>query len=303
MPEKFSPVSYALVDYFEEDDHSESETFHEFTKLTRTNVSVISRRVEQIKADPGLMDMMSRSWKTYPGARTVPLPEFHRPSVSFADVVLRRRSVSTKGRDFHGGPITLEQLGGLITLAYGPTSRMRTPTGGEQHLRATASAGALYPTELYVAAFDVTGLEPGLYHVRTVEHTLELVRPGDLRAQFAGTSSYESLCASASAAIVMTSVLRRTLSKYQHRGYRFALYDAGALTQSLYLAGTAVGLETCAVGGIYDDEVAEFLGVSPVDEPPQLAFLVGPAGPDEPAGGPTGRTRPTATAGGTRADD
>ena len=68
------------------------------------------------------------------------------------------------------------------------------------------------------------------------------------------------------------------MSKYQHRGYRFAMYDCGALTQSLYLSGTAMGLDTCALGGIYDDEVAAFLGVNPVDEPVQLGFLLGPRG-------------------------
>ncbi|MDR2374611.1 MAG: nitroreductase family protein [Bifidobacteriaceae bacterium] len=66
------------------------------------------------------------------------------------------------------------------------------------------------------------------------------------------------------------------MAKYLHRGYRFALYDCGALTQSLYLAGTALDLDTCVVGGIYDDELSRFLGVNSVEEPAQLAFLVGP---------------------------
>lgn len=276
MAEKFSSVSYSLVDFFEADDYSESETYHEYTKLNRTNVVKISRRVEEIKSDPALMSTMARSWKTYPGSRSVALPEFKAPDVRFADVLLARRSVSSLGRDFRPGPVSVEQIGGLLAMSYGPTSRLQAPSGDVQHLRATVSAGALYPTELYVVVFDVTELEPGLYHYRPIEHTLEIVRPGMLREEFSSLSSYTSLCASSSAAVVMTSMFRRTLSKYQHRGYRFALYDAGALTQSLYLAGTAMGMETCGLGGIYDDEVATFLDVSPVDEPPQLAFLVGP---------------------------
>lgn len=285
MTETFSQVSYSLVDFFEDDDFSESEIYHEHTKLTRTNVVKISRRVEEIKSDPGLMAMMARSWKTYPGAATVELPPFKAPSVGFADVVLRRRSVSSLGRTFRDEPITIEQLGGLLRMSYGPTSQIKSRSGDVQHLRATTSAGALYPTELYVIAFKVEGLEPGLYHYRPIEHTLEIVRDGDLQEEFAHLTSYESLCTTSSAAIIMTSMLRRTLSKYQHRGYRFVLYDCGALTQSLYLAGTAMGMDTCALGGIYDDEVAAFLGVSPVDEPPQLAFLVGPRGDEWPSSG------------------
>lgn len=280
MLEPFNKMSYSLVDFFEDDDHSESEIFHEYTKLTRTNVVVISRRVEEIKADPGLLAMMARSWKTYPGAETTTLPPFSPPTMTLADALLHRRSVSSLGRDCLDGPVELAQLGGLLKMAYGPTSQIESRTGQVQHLRATTSAGALYPTELYVAAFQVEDLAPGLYHYRPIEHVLEGVRSGDLRDDFAALSSYPDLCGSASAAIVMTSVLKRTLSKYHHRGYRFALYDCGALLQSLYLVGTALGLDTCAVGGIYDDEVAAFLGVSPVDEPPQLAFLIGPRGPE-----------------------
>ena len=278
MPEPLNKQSYSLVDFFEEDDYSESETYNEYTKLTRMNVARISHRVEQIKSDPAMLAMMARSWKSYPGATVTPLPPFRAPTVGFAETVLRRRSVSSLGRDFVGEAITAEQLGGTLVMAYGPTSKIESRTGDVQHLRATTSAGALFPTEIYVLAFNVTGIEPGLYHYRPIEHSLELIRSGDLRAQFAGLSSYQGLCLTSSVALVLTSVLKRTMSKYQHRGYRFAMYDCGALTQSLYLSGTAMGLDTCALGGIYDDEVAAFLGVNPVDEPVQLGFLLGPRG-------------------------
>jgi SagB-type dehydrogenase family enzyme len=278
MSERFEEISYSLVDFFEDDDHSEAETFHEYTKLNRTNAMLIARRVETIMADPALVAMMARSWKTYPGSMQVELPPFTPPPVSFADVVLRRRSVSSLGRDFIGGAIDLEQLSGTLRLAYSPTTVLTGPSGAQQGLRSTASAGALYPTEVYVAAFDVNGLEQGLYHYRPMEHTLELVRGGDLRDEFAAVSSYTDLCRSASVAIIMTTVMKRTLSKYLHRGYRFAMYDCGALIQSFYLAGTAMSLDTCAVGGVYDDELTRFVGTSPVDEPAQIAFLLGPDG-------------------------
>ncbi|PDQ36094.1 MAG: hypothetical protein B5766_02870 [Candidatus Lumbricidophila eiseniae] len=278
MSKRLSEISYSLIDFFEDDDHSETETFHEYTKLNRTNAMLIARRVEAIMSDRALVGMMARSWKTYPGAPRVQLPAFVPPEVSYADVVLRRRSVSSLGRNFVEGPITLEQLSALFRLAYAPTTTLSSPNGETQQLRSTVSAGALYPTELYVAAFDTEGLEKGLYHYRPVDHALEFIRAGDLRNEFSNVSSYTDLCRSASAAIIMTSVLKRTLSKYLHRGYRFAMYDCGALIQSLYLAGTAMNMDTCAVGGIYDDELAAFIGTSPVDEPVQLAFLVGPYG-------------------------
>ncbi|MBN9608350.1 MAG: hypothetical protein BGO26_20035 [Actinobacteria bacterium 69-20] len=276
MASHLDEQSYSLVDFFEDDDFSETETFHEYTKLTRRNVVHISRRVEEIKGDRALLAMMSRSWKTYPGSAIVEFPPFKAPSVEFAEVVFHRRSISSLGRDFADAPVDMAQLGILLRMAYGPTARMQMP-GGVQHLRATTSAGALYPTELYVAAFKVDGLAAGLYHYRPIEHQLETIRLGEgERARFSALSSYEQMCRTSSAAIVMTSLLRRTLAKYQHRGYRFAMYDCGAVVQSLYLAGTAAGLDTCALGGIYDDEVSAYLETNPVDEPVQLGFLIGP---------------------------
>lgn len=278
MSESLDKMSYSLVDFFEQDDHAESEIYHEYTKLNRANVLAISRRVEEIKSDPGLLGMMARSWKTYPGAGVITLPLFAAPTMSLAEALLRRRSVSSMGRDFTDEAIAVEQLGALLKMSYGPTAQIESRSGQIQHLRSTTSAGALYPTEVYVAAFKVSGLEAGLYHYRPIEHTLEHVRAGQLREDFGARTSYPDLCGTSSAAIILTSMLKRTMSKYHHRGYRFALYDCGALIQSLYLAGTAVGLDTCAVGGIYDDEIADFLQTNPVDEPPQLAFLVGPRG-------------------------
>lgn len=99
------------MDFFEEDDYSESETYNEYTKLTRMNVARISHRVEQIKSDPAMLAMMARSWKSYPGSTVTPLPPFRAPTVGFAETVLRRRSVSSLGRDFVGEAITAEQLG------------------------------------------------------------------------------------------------------------------------------------------------------------------------------------------------
>src|SRR6218665_811233 len=109
MSKRLSEISYSLIDFFEDDDHSETETFHEYTKLNRTNAMLIARRVEAIMSDRALVGMMARSWKTYPGAPRVQLPAFVPPEVSYADVVLRRRSVSSLGRNFVENPITLQQ--------------------------------------------------------------------------------------------------------------------------------------------------------------------------------------------------
>lgn len=282
MPTYFKSPTYSLVDMFEDDDDSVSEIFQEYTKINRTNVTPLSDRVDRITSDEGLLAMTMRSWKSYPGAAIVQLPHFDPPQESFASVVARRRSVSSNRRNFLPGPVSLEAISGMLAMAYGPTGRIQSKNGEDiQFLRATASAGGLYPCEMYLLAFNVEGLEPGKYHYRPTENSLEVLHLGDFLEDFVGTASYPGLAKSAAAAIVITTMTRRTVFKYRHRGYRFAIIDVGGLCQQLYLTGTAMGMETCALGGFFDDEAAALLDLNSVQEPVQIVFLVGPGAPAE----------------------
>jgi len=76
--------------------------------------------------------------------------------------------------------------------------------------------------------------------------------------------------------LVMTMMFRRNLSKYLFRGYRFIMNDVGAVTQNLYLTGTALKLGTCALGGFMDDELGTLLGIDNVEEAVALCFVLGP---------------------------
>ncbi|MDH3590424.1 MAG: hypothetical protein OER88_01000 [Planctomycetota bacterium] len=77
----------------------------------------------------------------------------------------------------HADPVEqvdLPALSRLLFFANGVTGLIRYGQGGGQFLRAAPSAGALYPTEVYVAARDVPGLAPGLYSYLAATH--ELIR-------------------------------------------------------------------------------------------------------------------------------
>ena len=58
--------------------------------------------------------------------------------------------------------LTLTALTALLYYTAGVTKKKTYPGGGEVLFRAAASTGALYQTEVYVAAGDVDGLEAGL---------------------------------------------------------------------------------------------------------------------------------------------
>ena len=72
------------------------------------------------------------------------------------------------------GHLDLFRLSRMLWHTNGCTRLVRIG-GTIQHFRAAPSAGAMYPTEIYVAIRDVPGIEPGIYDYVVLEHALALV--------------------------------------------------------------------------------------------------------------------------------
>ena len=78
-------------------------------------------------------------------------------------------------------PQNLKTLGSWLYLANGIT--IEKGVGSRRYsLRTCPSSGALFPFEVYVAAFAIDGLEPGLYHYSVREFSLRKLRDGAARA-------------------------------------------------------------------------------------------------------------------------
>src|SRR4030095_14383411 len=75
--------------------------------------------------------------------------------------------------------LTQDTLTALLYYSAGVTRKKTYPGGGEVLFRAAASTGALYQTELYVAAGDVEGLGTGLYSFCSGAFTLRRAARGE----------------------------------------------------------------------------------------------------------------------------
>jgi SagB-type dehydrogenase family enzyme len=125
-------------------------------------------------------------------------------------------------------------------------SRSRTLPGGDvYHFRTYASAGALYPVEVYVVTAD------GVFHFHPGELALRRLRAGDFRA-FLGEPD-------ARAVLVLTGILWRTAWKYGPRGYRHLFWDAGTMLANLL--ALAAEDEPRLVTGFVDEDANRVLGV------------------------------------------
>jgi SagB-type dehydrogenase family enzyme len=261
------------------DERGRALEYHEGTKLTPRSNHPLGDRVQKILNDPDLHRLFKRAYKTYPSCDRIALPRVELGERTVEETLLARRSQLVA---YEPGTVPAAALSALLRYSYGPTHARRLLHDGPGELtlhRATASAGGLYPLELYPFVFDVDGVEPGLYHYDVGAHALEALAPGPCRDDVLARMSDHELVRTSAALIAITAVLPRTLTKYLYRGYRFVLYDVGALVESMYLAATAAGVGACAVGGYFDDELGALLGIDNVDEHVMALFSIGRANP------------------------
>ena len=243
-----------------------AENFHEASRLSRVALDHRSRGPALLEHSPELRTTVTRAAARRSHASTVALPATELPRTPLAQVVGARRSQRT----FDERPVSLEQLCALLQSGYGVTGR----GPGDVRLRSVPSGGALYPLDLYVAAPAVTGLEERLHHFDPLRSCLEVLGRAD-RRQLGALTPYPELVAAASAVVFVTATFWRSRFKYGQRGYRFALLEAGHVAQNVLLAATALGLASVPLGGFFDRQVNDLLGVDGLHEAALYVIPVG----------------------------
>ncbi len=192
-------------------------------------------------------------FKRYPSAVRLALPkpeEAAQPSLWHA--LRTRRSI----RDYAPIPMTPAELSLLLWAGQGVT---RLAQGFA--LRTAPSAGALYPIETYLSAQNIEGVPPGLYHYGILGRDLELLKSGDQGESVAAAALDQGFISSAAAVLIWTAVFARSTGKYRARAFRYIYLDAGHIAQNVALAAAALGLGTCQIAALYDEEVNAILGI------------------------------------------
>ncbi len=187
-------------------------------------------------------------------------------TVSVEEAIKRRRTV----RGFSDTPLTLAQLSQLLWAAQGITDDAR------RFKRAAPSAGATYPIEIYLACGDksVKGLKAGVWRLSASEHSISRVRADDQRAALAKHSLHQMWAAEAPVTFVIVCEYSRTTGKYGERGVKYVHYEAGNVSQNIFLQCEALGLSAGIIGAFDDDEMSAALGL-PKSFEPLLSMPVG----------------------------
>lgn len=195
-------------------------------------------------------------YKSYPRFPTITLPDTTYESDLFT--CLRKRETR---RDFSGASLSPEEYSALLQYGTGIVpGAERSPDG--RFRRAHPSAGIRFPIETYAVVFHGDEQIPsGLYHYDIRHHRLVSLWDQQLSAADAPSFMRAPWIDNAAVMLVHTAVFWRTQFKYGERGYRYALIEAGHISQNMHLVAEALGIKCCALGGTNDTEIEKLLDI------------------------------------------
>jgi SagB-type dehydrogenase family enzyme len=169
--------------------------------------------------------------------------------------ILRRRST----REYNGGAIALAQLNAILDFTYHPSHYSYqgldpSPDFFDRQLIST-----------FVAVLSVNGLDDGCYYYAPMAQELRQVRFKNFRQELHYLCLGQELGRDAAAVIFHTADLKKAVEKFGDRAYRYLHLDAGHLGQRINLGALYLGVGVSGIGGFFDDQVNQVLGI-PEDE-------------------------------------
>ncbi|MDJ0544839.1 MAG: SagB/ThcOx family dehydrogenase [Microcystis sp. M53601_WE4] len=175
--------------------------------------------------------------------------------IDLESTMLKRRST----RAYSGASLSLDELRALLHFTYQPQDY------AGQNLDPNPDYFALDLLETFIAVSAVTGLEEGCYYYAPKAQELRQIRFKNFWQELHYLCLGQDLGRDAAAVVFHTADLSKAVAKYGDRVYRYLHADAGHLGQRLNLAAIHLGLGVSGIGGFFDDQVNEVLGI-PSDE-------------------------------------
>ena len=163
----------------------------------------------------------------------------------------------------------VEKLSLILRLTYSLTAKTHY-SGSDFYYRSVASAGALYPTEIYVSTDGVHGLKDGLYHFAIHRHGLSTIRTQELSHHIVSITKTPDN-RTPILTFFLTAILFRSAWKYRDRSYRYHLLDTGHVAENLILAMRALKLRFHLSYDFDDGKVNHLLGLN---EEKEIALAV-----------------------------
>jgi SagB-type dehydrogenase family enzyme len=174
----------------------------------------------------------------------LPKPEIN-ATFSLDKALQERRSV----RDYTSQELSQQQISQLLWAGDGISNQ-------KKKLRTAPSAWETYPLNLYLVKAD------GVWQYDTLTHSIRKLANGDMRQQLKKACMEQKQITKAQDIIVITMQNNKLSNKMGiDNSKRFALLEAGCVTQNILLEATALGLAGVPMTGFVDQEVRSALTI------------------------------------------
>ncbi|MGC8605422.1 MAG: SagB/ThcOx family dehydrogenase [Desulfomonilaceae bacterium] len=198
------------------------------------------------------------SFKNYEGLKKIRLEEnTEQYTGSLSELFGPRKSLISKG-------ICFQDLSLVLKLSHCLTRKERS-SNGYFYFRNVASAGALYPFEIYLATFNTLDLDQGLYHHSVADQSIVQLREGNFCGAVSSAIDFRRTDQLA-AVFFLTAIFFRSSWKYRERAYRYHLLDTGHLCENLFLALKSENLNFEISYDFDDSIINEFLAIDVLRE-------------------------------------
>jgi SagB-type dehydrogenase family enzyme len=200
---------------------------------------------------------------TFGAAPVVKLPDWSAANWLQRDLLTllyQRRS----DREYADVPVPLESAAALLQVSAGI---VEIDEETQTVFKTSPSGGGRHPTEVYVYARSVTGVEPGTYHYNPTANTLEKIGGPCADADLVHLVGDQHWVGTSGMIVFYTSVLARNMWRYHSaRAYRVVHLDVGHLNQTVHLLAAALGLSTTFTSATRDELVERLLGLDAAKE-------------------------------------
>lgn len=185
-------------------------------------------------------------FRTYAGAPRTVLPLLSdRIATPYVDV--------RAGRLPTPAPFGRESVAVLFELSLG-LSAWKQYGSSRWALRCNPSSGNLHPTEGYLVAPELPGVEAGVHHYVSRDHCLE-------RRAAISDPRWNDAIGRRGILVGVTSIFWREAWKYGLRAFRYCQHDVGHAIGALAYAAASLGWRARRLAAVGDDALATLLGV------------------------------------------
>lgn len=195
--------------------------------------------LDRYAAGPATLDWEAqpKAFRDWEGAEQIALPR----TIAVSDISWRALPAARPSL-----PLNIANLGSLLRLCVGLTA-WKEYGGSRWSLRAHPSSGNLHPTETWLVAKEVAGLENGLYHYQNQHHALE-------------RRAWGSAIQAAGVWLGFSSIHWREAWKYGERAFRYCQLDLGHVLAAVSYAAALHGWRPFLLN-MHSAEIARSLGL------------------------------------------